>query len=847
MSPALHHFRKEFLFLKHRWFVFLMLLGVDLAVNLEWLLPLESDAPDPTWLFFLPFAILLAGVSLMTGCPEDQPGSDQSFIGTRPLGWGHFWMGHGLTLTVLLLLPVVLQNGLYLLLSARPWPDVVRGMLERGAVLIGLAAWLVPLRALGGNRERWQMALLMAGVVGLSVRVLPIVTRLIDPPGRGFFMPFESWVPAGCALAVSLTLLAIVHRRHALSAQWRMGWAGVLTFLAVMLSLYWPLQVRQQGEQNPAWVKRMSGQLQLEISTPGNIAECLKGENGFSLYQPYLAVTDVPGIDVSLRPVKSRAIQNGKDISRPLTRYENAPCSLGARTQFVDSLVAGFFPPETLIIRGESNTMEINEDRPQWQEVPEERILAGGLASGVTENAPLSLTTDYKVQWWQREVIATMGCIPGTATQQEDGYRWRVDTVKSHALGKSGPQQGAVAIRLSVERRTHWDHHEQILYLLHSPERKVAWLVPDAVERQHTRGTHAGWERQSVTLAWKDVLNHADGEDAGVDVSKLRLLIFRARELGVTEWTWQSPELKVQFKNQSAYRSDRFVFSNLYNDRLKAYHERLAALQPPKAASSSAEVNRYLYDVLMLTWRTGVTGRRKNDAAVRGAFLPLAQHHLETLLEVPKQYWPDGDKGELTGVLLEHLGEAQRETVIDHLIDHPHLLPIVLKRGWAEAAKRLQPKIPEGDVNFTPLLLAWGDEASMERLLSGLNGDPKVIHKLASDPTWRPRLEAAVKETWHRQPLTIPGPGRGHWAIDAAADLGNAAAFDLAMRMMGYRPFQGAGGASDMPPIPHMQTAAGKRIWMSMDNTVANSKRFRHLTSADFEYLPDLFAWRLKP
>lgn len=132
MNLILHHFKKEFRYLRPRWFAFLGLLGLDLAVNLEWLFPLRAGVEPPTWLGYLPWALMLAGATLLGSCPEDKPGSDRSFISTRPLPLRAYWLARVLCWLALLLLPVMLQNGLYLMLSGRPLSEVILGIGWRG-------------------------------------------------------------------------------------------------------------------------------------------------------------------------------------------------------------------------------------------------------------------------------------------------------------------------------------------------------------------------------------------------------------------------------------------------------------------------------------------------------------------------------------------------------------------------------------------------------------------------------------------------------------------------------------------------------------------------------------------
>jgi hypothetical protein len=92
----------------------------------------------------------------------------------------------------------------------------------------------------------------------------------------------------------------------------------------------------------------------------------------------------------------------------------------------------------------------------------------------------------------------------------------------------------------------------------------------------------------------------------------------------------------------------------------------------------------------------------------------------------------------------------------------------------------------------------------------------------------------------------MPGPGSGHWGISSAANLGDAHALDLCLRLMGNDPFPGSGSSDEIPPLPTLINTNGEHIWQSSD-PVANTRRFRHRTSADFIYVPEKLAWRVKP
>jgi hypothetical protein len=847
MNLALHHFRKEFSFLRMRWFAFLALLFFDLAANLEWIFPLLPGVADPPWLEYVPLLWVLAGLSLLSGCPEDSPGDERNFLGTRPLAAWQYWAAQGLIFTLLLMLPMLVQNAAYLLLSHRPVPDVLRGVLERGAVILGLGLWLVPVAALWTRQERWKADWMMLGIACGSFSALPVLTKLVDPPGRGFFLPYESWAHAGIILAVMLTVLVVMHQLKSLSFAWRLGGAGVSTFIAMVLCLYWPLITHPQGDQNPELVRELAPKLQVTPGLREGTVKALKGEDGFDLYSEVSTETNASGIQVTLRPAASSAIQKGSEVSQAFGRYQTTLNGYGASIHEVDHTLAGFFPAETLLIRQDFHFRPLTDERPNWQVSSGQNVPFGNLKSSFNETLPVQIKTDFTVQWWQREVIADFPCVSNAKQEHADGFRWRVDATQTHVLGGSVPQQGAFTVHLHLDRRTHWQQHENLCFLLHSPQRRVAWLVPDVQATNGARGEHSGWQRSSLTLAWKDVLNHADGEDAKVDPAQLRLLVFRGRELGTSIWTWQSPELKVSKAVPYSGGGNPLSFSSLYKGDTEGMRSRLATFKKPDDASSVAEVCRYLYDVLVLCRRYYVA----DEEVAREAFMPLVQHHMAQMLMLPENYWPSVYPDTFAQLMAEHLREDQRETVIDLLPEHPRLIEIVLKRGWAEAARRVQPQIlaakrPLNNEHYADLLLAWGDTASYETLLREFRGYGSEFQALVAMPDWRPRLEAMIMAERRRQPIVMPGPSHGLWGIKLAADLGDAAAFDLSLRVMGYGPFSGGGSSSDIPPIPTLIDANGKRIWQSEDE-VANTLRFRHRTSVDFDYLPEQLAWKPKP
>jgi hypothetical protein len=850
MNLTLHHFRKEFRDLRWRWFAFIALLGLDLAVNMEWLFPLRMGDGPLELLSLLPFAWAIFAAGVLSGCPEDCPADERHFSGTRPVAMWHFWAVRVVVFVLLVLLPVVAQNAAYLALSGRPWADVLCGLTERGMVVLGLGAWFVPVQALWTRQESMGGWLLKVAVMAGCVEVLPLLTGWLDPPGRAFISPLESMIPAGLCLAVAMSLLVTAHLRMALSFAWRLSLTAIILTGVMLVGLYWPFIKYPQGEQRPELVRQHEKKLQITPKLVGDSIDASQWEEECYLRMPVEMKLDVPGLHTTLHTRRSSVVQAGREIGLQLTRDEEAPNHYSRALFFVDHTLASFFPPETLLIN-KKRSERYWDERPRWHYPGETNYVIGKVAPSVDESQPVRFETEFAAQWWQREVIADMACVPNEHRDHEDGYSWRLIGIDKHTLSGEA-RQGAFTIQVHQQRRTHWFRNECICYLLYSPQRRVAWLVPDVQEIHGVRGANAGWERSTMTLAWRDILNHADGEDAHVDPSQLRLMIFRGREIGTSSWTWRSPELRFRSQEWNPHSSFNFGYSSLYYRDQHAFRKRISTLKPISAASTDAEVRHHLYDVLRAAHLTVGLQTDAVNVALREAYLPLVQHHLQQVLRLPEDYAPH-DEGVFASVVAEHLRDEHQSMVIDLLPQHPHLIEIVLKKGWAEAAKRVQAAVIAAGCpinhshEYADLLLAWGDDASHEALLREFRGYySRAVSELAKLPKWRPRVEEVIRAERGRHPLAMPGPGSGHWGISSAANLGDAHALDLCLRLMGNDPFPGSGSSDEIPPLPTLINTNGEHIWQSSD-PVANTRRFRHRTSADFIYVPEKLAWRVKP
>ena len=844
---TLHHFRKEFQYLRLRWFAFLGLLGLDLAVNLEWLMPLKAGVEAPGWPGYLPTLLMVAGMSLMGSSPEDKPGSDRSFISTRPLPLRAYWQARIALWLLLLVVPVVVQNALYLLQSQRPAAEVLMGAFEKGMVTVGLTAWVLPMTAMWRRGEFWA-------ALGCLAAGLLIVDQVVE------FAALK-WLYTSVTYRLNRVGMTVAELAFALGLTWMAWWqqAGsvstfrrrvcVMTGIATVcltLGRFWPWNDEDRA-QNQVRAKELAPSLKVDIDLGRLEFTSFAADQQRDLYMSIRTQTGDPRVSVQMRPQSSVTAQ-GERRSRAVHDYYRRSRSynlqpLSHTLMATDTVLRDLFPAGTLFTT--------SSDRTQWGMMSNIYTCIGKFEPPFPDPAkPLQIATDYEIDWYQREIALDLPLQAG-AQGESGGDELRVLQVHQNQNESGAPSLGDVSVELHVSTR-----HLQLgplsgtTVLLYSPQRHLVWLEPVFRKFHSARGGEAGWSRHVQHLGWRGVLNYADGEDAQVDVSQLRLMLLRNRFLGTTEWTWKSPEMRLADhppRNNALHLNDQQIYAGR---EVKAFKERLATLKPLVTESSEGEARRYLYDLLAIVSATGVAHKQAALKEVGDAFRPLLQHHLPLMLALPSELWPGWNNYPPKSLLDEYVTEAQRDMIIDQVIKNTVLTETIIRKGWSEAARRLQPRLlalPRLPRGIDDLLLKWGDEASLEKLMQELRHpdqthDYEALDKIAA---LRPRLEALTREAIEQE---IPAlRSSNYWTINGyrtAAEFGSREALEICLRWLGL--------AGDEPsrswgaPYPHLLKADGSKLWEEKVSGEKQWPRYRHLQVADFEYLPEQRAWRLR-
>lgn len=845
ISPpmTLHHFRKEFRYLRIRWFAFLALLGFDLAVNLEWLLPMRAGVASPGWLGYLPVAALLGGLSLLLSCPEDRPGTDRSFISTRPLPAGAYWAARVLIWLLLIVLPVVLQNGLYLAISHRPAGDVLRGMWERFCFAAGFSAWLLPALVLWNRRELWKALLMVALGLVVASKTLDIVAA----SWRFYPSIYQKWPGLAAGWSVFGVLSAWIAWKHL-----KMGWrfrrrllaTGVVAVLGLLTARFWVLLSPELAAQNEALVKRLAPQLQMDIPISTTYFDGSDRGFGQKLTGSPLVSTGQQGVHVDTRVIRTHVeqagMQPGKDVPASIVDLPRFSWNfLQSQVQRGDEHLRGFFPEGTLFFS--------SAQFPTWSREEMPTTLASFAAPYPDVDKPLRVTSEFRLDWHQRDLAIELPGVVGSQGECED-VRWKILGITP----ATGPQPGALSVSLHVETRAHWDAENGFAILLHSPQRQMVWLDPVKQTPLGARAGHTGWLRSQMDLTWSNIFNHADGAATGVDAASLRLILLRSRYLGRSEQTWKSPEIRLADIPHPWGKDIQWTESRiLYAGReLKSFQERMATVKPPSAESTEQEARRYVYDLFSAASVTQAVYTPAAHPLIAQAFETLGRHHLPLMLDLRSQTWPGWSNRPPNNQLERYVTDDQREVLIDRALQSTGLASLVVSKGWAEAARRLKPQVLS--MHHLPraaqtLLMAWKDEESNARLMREIPYDTNgfIAEDLDKDPALRPQVEAAVRQQMR---TVLPMAGSQHqdaiFKLMRAANFGSVEALDLCLR------WQAIGG--DEPPrnsgqpFPKLLAADGSDFWKKRMPDHERWSLFRRLKVSDFEYLPEKRAWKFR-
>lgn len=839
MNLTLHHFRKEARYLRPRWLAWLGLVLLQLAVDQEWIAPMQSGQSLPEWMDWLLMAIWGGALWLTaSSTPENKPANERCFIATRPLPARCYWLARALVWLLMVVLPLVMTEGLHLLLSGRPFGDVLLGMAERAALACALTGWLLPMSVLWAGRQWFEATGFILGLFLLGERIATVVL----PMFKIYWTPwdrtaFDSLVMAGLLFIVGLGFIAQWHRRKSASFKQRLAAFTGLAIACFALAAFWPLEPRSERGVDQARAEQIAQRASMALLHHSFHLYWKDEEESQHLFMPYQGHGLEPGISFHLRPQRAEVRHDGKALPCRVTRSYSARNRLQQDTEKLlvpYAVYKDLLPPGTLL----------RESRRNWWSDPSQTLFCELLKPFPNTEKPADFTTDFEVDWCQREMAGA--ALQAGAIINTSDIRVEVGRVRLNQDLHGAQQLGSISVDLRIQQRNLQDRPVRYLILLHSPQRHLAWLMAHDTGGYQTRAATTGQLRILQTLSWKDVLNYADGQDARVDPAQLQLKVLQAHHLGTTRWRWQSPALRLGDHMQDRVGTLWSDCALYWGRETKAFSERVATLVPPAANTPKDQVLRYVHDVSAAAHLINRQGRRNNelDQLIVKAMQPVIDHHLELLLALPDGAMPGNSSSPLRAAILAKISDAQKDFIIDHMLEQWWLTDIVQKRGWMEDAKRMKPQLlakpTVGHSGVASFMLAFNDPELRARAVDHLRWWPlgSSVDKLIKYPDLRPQVESTVRDLFKAAHLNASIQGSSN-VVTMAARLGDAEAFEIALRWaeLSYE--------TDVEPLV-MVYLLGLRP-KNIEEGMPIIKSLRGLTAKDFEYLPEQHIWKRKP
>jgi hypothetical protein len=841
MNPILHFSLKEARYGYRRWLIWLALLAVHLL--LAWRMP-EQAGDALKWLWFVALAMVLA----LNPPPEDSPLKAHRFSATRPLSMAQFWWSRVLLFFVAAVLPLALHEGIYLSLEQRPWEEVGLGMVERAAWVTVLFGWLMPVGAM--SRSATQMVVLIGAVFLLMVGLLMVGTKLVGEKlmqgttdalvGLPSWWSFEGRLRNTGLMLLGLIAMAWFNHLGGWSFIRRVFTMVMWLVVASALVCFWPMQARVERSEDEARAQELAGSLKIESSP---LALRASSDHYFQANMHHGIGLLPAGVGVEMRPMRCVATAGGKPTKPPSVtngRWIFSDVSVNPGLHPLNGLKL-LFPDGTLFHQGAVRGTAV---QPTF-----EPPFASFNKSEISADALIRCTATYELDWSEREIIAEMPIIEGTTVRGRD-VELHLSAIRLDQKEVSDePAPGALALDLLIAHRDLGDQLMCTQLLLHSPKRKIVWLLDGRLKLGSDLTLHTGWRKALISVAVPKVLSEHLAREKGLPLADLRLLVLRKHHLGTTEWTWQAPEFR--FRDYDRRELIAAAVAAFSGREVEVVRMRLAQLHAPTADSSLAEVKRYVYDVCALARHTQASLIDEADKLIGEALRPVAAHHLPVFLELPQTAMPNG---QAYAVLEAAITEAHRDQVMRLLPTHSWLERVAEKRGWlVDKSALVQSMVNYPRVHGPSemaMMLRWNDPALRERLIKDVTVEPEVavIEKLCAFPELRPQMEALSARLLGASPLIASLRMDTFVPLRVGAAMGNREAFDLLLRTArSWDPF--AAWRSDAQEELRMHQLFGltkprgaySTAWLPL------LELMREHRADEFTYDANTLTWRLKP
>lgn len=650
MSLTFHHFKKEFRYLRWWWLVWLVALMADLAVDAEWIAPLSADLTDSFWTRMPCLLVWLGAAWLALGFSrEDARADDSSFIALRPLPERCFWGSRVLVLTLLILLPLALQEGVYLHVSDRPFAQVLEGMAGRVFLAGAALLWLLPMPLLAAGWARFGLAgaaLLAGGLVKVVCEVwLQRMNVYSWAAYDGDSIAQAAWIGAA-------GVAALAWWQHGRGWSLRAKGTSLAVLATACYALLWtswlqPWSWRPRHQETALEIQARYPVLPEPVRITLDPVTDLTGERKF-LPWVRLPPLETPRSWIPswrLTSLESKTAKPGKTAWQPAGVFRFHGWTLPSYNSFAPYLG---LPSGTL-------------SRMTSQESA--RVLHLDLC-GLPEQleTPMDLRGEWVADWFQATTPSPVKLQAGAEIRASD-MQMKVLEIQPHMNGQGLPSPGSLTLTLKFAGRqsAFTTPLPRIHIFLHDSESKLLWQG-SGNSGGAARALNRGWFRHVSRITFSDVLTQGTGLTE-LNLARLEVTACHLSYAGRTRHSMELEDLKL---------GDDFLSTKGYlpasNPRVasqprQGFHSEFKRLKKPASDAPREEVARYLAHVLTLAETLRARGKlgldKKplhpgNDLAIADKLAPFVLAHPDLLTTaLPRPYGHARDENMLLREMLE--------------------------------------------------------------------------------------------------------------------------------------------------------------------------------------------------
>jgi hypothetical protein len=814
MNLTLHQFFKEFRYLWPRWLVFLLAVGFDLALQMQWLFPFKADSNLMLRSFVLSLPMWITAAWLMLSVPPED--MDGAFRGTRPLSRRDYWLARIMTGLVLVMLPLLVENAAFLMMSGRGWADVRSGMLETGLAGLVLLLWVLPAGTLFRGWEKYVALLLFfygcndtlssTIIEWLGIAHLPSIALLL-------WCDFSVMCLSCICLVPLLIVIACWHQRRPFSRLMRLGLPVLMGLMLAVLTRSMVIPSFLEKPQAQAFVDQLVKDRQPVIMA-GDI-QVSSVEHLGEMHLQLKTQVRLDGIPPEIVPhrhiARSKLTQKGRellDLTKPKLETK-APLWELNNISFHQSLaphLPSTWPQGTLAV------MEQSDDQ----------LPLVKLDPKTDTQAPITLELDLAADWMRLRELGRMSLKAGASIRTPDSeIEVQEVIVGADTRGYKNPK--IVTLRLR-ERHTTFVGRNGIfpisprLCLLGKDKRLLWQQVMDGSHEE--RGANHGWVTIQRTITFMaEVLSPGTGVTAE-NLAEQELVWIGGEYLGTSRH-----EVKVEnfVLDEHMFKSDTWPHdqgaSEGENPR-EGFLNHVYGIPRPQKGAGKVAASYYVAAVCSASM--AFRGRHQkdrfdqplwpgSDKEVAALLAPILIEHPEIITAVATRMpFSEGSftRHILSEVLLEakipgfskgrsvdgiypryfmRVGGASAQGGENYIFRDPWISP--LEQDWHKVSEAMiQALKTNSDEPMRPLMeFEKITSESIWRQISHLPQiylEPWNLKRLIADPVYKEKAMAAVEHNYRELPRVALLDSDTPFRIFACkAVQGDAEALDYALRI----------------------------------------------------------------